>query len=81
MFKKAIIVEDLEPIIETIIQTLKTDPNAIETVWLSVIVFAGKPKTIVPLQELINFYPPKFPIGVRTPETMSASLLILIFFV
>jgi uncharacterized protein YegL len=50
----------------TIIQALKTDPNAIETVWVSIIVFAGQPKTLVPLQEIINFYPPKFPIGSGT---------------
>lgn len=59
-------IQQVEEGLATIIQTLKTDPNAIETVWLSVIVFAGKPKTIVPLQELINFYPPKFPIGSGT---------------
>ncbi len=46
-----------------IIQALKTDPYAIETVWVSIVVFAGQPKTLVPLQEIINFYPPRFPIG------------------
>ncbi len=45
------------------INALKTDPYALETVWVSVIVFAGKARTIVPLQELVNFYPPRFPIG------------------
>lgn len=52
--------------IATIIQELKTDPNALETVWLSIIVFAGEAKTIVPLQDIISFYPPKFPIGSGT---------------
>jgi uncharacterized protein YegL len=46
-----------------IIKELKTDPHAIETAWISVIVFAGKAKTLVPLQEIIHFYPPKFPVG------------------
>ena len=50
----------------TIIKELKTDPNALETVWISIIVFAGQPKTIVPLQEISTFYPPKFPIGSGT---------------
>lgn len=59
-------IQQVEEGLATIIQTLKTDPNAIETVWVSIIVFAGQPKTIVPLQELINFYPPKFPIGSGT---------------
>ena len=59
-------IQQVEEGIATIIQTLKTDPNAIETVWVSIIVFAGQAKTIMPLQELINFYPPKFPIGSGT---------------
>lgn len=46
-----------------IIKAIKTDPHAIETVWVSIIVFAGQAKTLVPLQEVVSFYPPKFPIG------------------
>ncbi|HEY8895013.1 MAG TPA: TerY-C metal binding domain-containing protein [Niastella sp.] len=49
-----------------IIKELKTDPYALETVWISIIVFAGQAKTLVPLQELVTFYPPKFPIGSGT---------------
>jgi uncharacterized protein YegL len=45
------------------INALKADPYALETVWVSVLVFAGKARTLVPLQELVNFYPPRFPIG------------------
>ncbi|ADV48692.1 VWA domain-containing protein [Cellulophaga sp. E16_2] len=52
--------------IATIIQELKTDPQALETVWISIIVFAGEAKTLVPLQDIISFYPPKFPIGSGT---------------
>ena len=59
-------IQQVEDGLATIIQTLKTDPNAIETVWISIIAFAGQAKTIVPLQEIINFYPPKFPIGSGT---------------
>ncbi|WP_428224751.1 TerY-C metal binding domain-containing protein [Flavobacterium sp.] len=47
----------------TIIKALKQDPYAIETAWVSILIFAGQAKTLVPLQELVNFYPPKFPIG------------------
>jgi len=47
----------------SIIKELKADPYAIETAWISIIVFAGQAKTLVPLQEIISFYPPKFPIG------------------
>ncbi len=59
-------IQQVEEGLATIIQALKTDPNAIETVWVSIIVFAGRPKTLVPLQEIISFYPPKFPIGSGT---------------
>ncbi len=49
-----------------IIQALKTDPHALETVYVSIIVFAGQPRTLMPLQEIVSFYPPKFPIGSGT---------------
>ncbi len=49
--------------LSTIIKELKTDPYALETVYISIIVFAGQAMTLVPLTDIINFYPPKFPIG------------------
>lgn len=49
--------------IASIIKELRTDPYALETVYISIIVFAGKTKQIMPLTELFNFYPPKLPIG------------------
>lgn len=59
-------IQMVEDGLATIIKELKTDPYAIETVWVSIIVFAGQPRTLVPLQELITFYPPRFPIGSGT---------------
>ncbi|KAA2244426.1 VWA domain-containing protein [Chitinophaga agrisoli] len=56
-------IQQVEEGLANIIQALKADPYAIETVWISIIVFAGQAKTLVPLQEIINFYPPRFPIG------------------
>lgn len=49
-----------------IILELRSDPYALETAWVSVITFAGKAKTLVPLTELYQFYPPEFPIGSGT---------------
>ncbi len=46
-----------------IIQELRTDPYALETVFVSVIAFAGMAKSLSPLTELYKFYPPRFPIG------------------
>lgn len=59
-------IQQVEEGLSTIIQVLKTDPVAMETVYVSIIVFAGQAKTLIPLQEIINFYPPKFPIGSGT---------------
>lgn len=59
-------IQQVEEGLSTIIQALKTDPVAIETVYISIIIFAGEAKTLIPLQEIINFYPPKFPIGSGT---------------
>lgn len=52
--------------IATIIQELKKDPMALETVHVSIIVFAGEAQTLVPLNDLISFHPPRFPIGSGT---------------
>jgi len=59
-------IAQVEKGMQTIIQDLRTDPRAQETVFVSIIAFAGKAKTIMPLQEINNFYPPKFPIGSGT---------------
>lgn len=49
--------------ISSIIKDLRTDPYALETVWVSIIAFAGKSQKITPLIELYSFYPPRLPIG------------------
>ena len=56
-------IEEVQNGIRTIIQELRFDPYALETVYVSIIAFAGKAKTISELTELFKFYPPKFPIG------------------
>ncbi len=53
----------LEGGIREIVSTLRKDPFALETVFLSVLVFAGKAQTIVPLTELVSFHPPELPVG------------------
>ncbi|MFT3679797.1 MAG: TerY-C metal binding domain-containing protein [Ferruginibacter sp.] len=56
-------IQQVEEGMANIIKAIKADPYAIETVWISIIVFAGQAKTLVPLQEVVSFYPPKFPVG------------------
>ena len=56
-------VEEVQQGMRTIVQTLRTDPYALETVYVSIIAFAGKAVTLSPLTEIYKFYPPVFPIG------------------
>ena len=51
---------------ERLVKTLRTDPYALETAYLSVIAFAGRAKTLTPLVELGAFYPPRLPLGSGT---------------
>lgn len=46
-----------------IIKELRQDPYAIETVCITIIVFAGKVRKLISMEELFKFYPPKLPIG------------------
>lgn len=49
--------------IQKIVTDLRRNPHALETVYISIIAFAGKVKTIVPMIDLISFYSPSLPIG------------------
>ena len=59
-------IEHVQDGMSAIIKELRADPYALDTVWVSVIAFAGQAKTIAPLQEVVSFYPPKFPVGSGT---------------
>lgn len=56
----------MEDGIGMIVRSLRQDPHALETVFLSVIAFAGIARTIAPMVDVISFYPPKLPIGSGT---------------
>jgi uncharacterized protein YegL len=56
-------IQQVEEGLAMVVKTLKTDPYALETVYISVIAFAGMPKELIPLTDIIAFYPPKLPIG------------------
>ena len=59
-------IEQVQDGMATIINELRTDPYALETAYISVIAFAGRPKMLQPLTEVYKFYPPKFHIGSGT---------------
>ncbi len=52
--------------ISRLINQLRRDPYALESVHVSVIAFAGAAGTLAPLTELMSFYPPRLPIGSGT---------------
>lgn len=53
----------LETGIRAVASDLLSDPYALETAWISVIGFAGRPRTLTPLTELMDFVPPHLPVG------------------
>lgn len=56
-------IERVQDGITTILRELRTDPTALETVYISILIFAGKARRLAPLMELTQFYPPRLPIG------------------
>ncbi len=58
-----------------IMKDLRRDPYALETAFVSVIVFAGKAKTLVPMQECYKFMVPNLPIGGGTALGAGLELL------
>jgi uncharacterized protein YegL len=55
--------DKMQETMNAIATALRSNPYALETVYMSVIAFAGTAKTIAPLTELYSFYPPKLPLG------------------
>lgn len=53
----------LEEGVTRIVASLRKDPHALETVYVSIIAYAGKAGVISPLIDLISYYPPRLPIG------------------
>lgn len=56
----------LEECIGTIVANLRTNPSALDSVFLSVIAFAGVARTLVDLEELASFRAPRLPMGSGT---------------
>ena len=61
--------------VKALVDSLKGDPMALETAYLSVITFSRKAEQVVPLTELMHFTPPKF--SVRSGSSLGAALRLL----
>ena len=53
----------MESVVDHVLTDLRRDPHALESVWFSEIVFAARPKTLTPLQEITSFNRTPLPIG------------------
>ena len=67
--------EELKKGVETLSKTLMTDPMALETAYLSIIVFAGKARVLTPLTSILDFTPPTLSIGSGTNLTNALECL------
>jgi uncharacterized protein YegL len=56
-------IQEVEAGLNALVKSLRQDPYALETAHLSVIVFAGRAKTLTPLADIVSFQMPKLPIG------------------
>ena len=59
-------IDDVQSGIKMLTDALMSDSVAMEAVYMSIIAFAGKAKTITPLTYVMDFIPPKLPIGSGT---------------
>ena len=59
-------IQDVNNGIQQLIADLRSDPWALDTVWLSAITFANDARQIVPLTDLESFQVPEFLVGGKT---------------
>jgi uncharacterized protein YegL len=65
----------LEMGLKALLGDLHNDPNALDTVWISVLTFASTAQVIVPLTDLHEFHPPELRAGGTTALGEAIDLL------
>lgn len=61
--------------IQTLLNELRSDPQVLETVWVSVITFSGRARVVTPLTDLCQFTAPKLVLGSGTSLGVSLDFL------
>lgn len=61
--------------VNTLLGELRSDPNALESVWLSVISFSAKARVLTPLTDLVDFQIPQLTLGSGTSLGVALTLL------
>jgi uncharacterized protein YegL len=69
-------IASLEMGCKTLLAELRNDPQALDTVWLSVIAFSSTAETLVPLTEINQFHPPELVAGGTTALGEAVDLLV-----
>lgn len=69
-------IEELQKGVARLIQELESDPQALETAWLSIIAFSGKAEVLLPLSEISTFRIPS--LDVRTGTSLGGALRLLV---
>jgi uncharacterized protein YegL len=69
-------IEAVEKGVRTLVDSLKGNPLALETAYLSVITFSRKAEQVVPLTELMHFQPPR--LSVRAGSALGAAIRLLV---
>lgn len=69
-------IEAVEKGVRTLVDSLMSNPQALETAYLSVITFHRTAQQVVPLTELMRFVPPK--LSVRSGSALGAALRLLL---
>ena len=61
--------------LQMMMQALKKNPHALETVWMSVLTFDARAKVAVPMCELADFQPPS--LSIKPGTALGAAMLLL----
>lgn len=61
--------------IQSMLNELRSDPHALETVWLSVITFSSRARVLAPLTDVCQFAPPKLVLGSGTSLGVALDLV------
>ena len=68
-------IEAVKSGVQTLVNSLRQDPYALETAFLSIITFDSMARQLMPLSELVAFNPPDLPLGTTTALGAALKLL------
>ncbi len=70
-------IQALNNALSGMVNTLRTDPQALDSLWLSIITFDREIRELVPLTELVSFQLPEIHCPESGPTNMGAALTLL----